>query len=62
MRDMVTIREAAIRASTDALPISEYTLRKWVKSGELPHRKAGTKVLIYYPLLVQYLRCEEVGA
>ncbi len=59
MPDMVTINKAAKRAKADGLPISEYILRKWVKCGEIPHRKAGVKVLIYYPALVRYLRCED---
>ncbi len=55
MRSVVTINEAVQRAKADGLPVSEYTLRKWVKCGEIPHRKAGVKVLIFYPHLVEYL-------
>lgn len=43
MADIVTIREAVRRAKADGIPVSEYTLRQWVKTGVIPTRKAGTK-------------------
>lgn len=57
MPNVVTIREAVQRAKADGLPVSEYTLRQWVRSGAVPTRKAGNKVLLFYPNLVQYLTC-----
>ena len=59
MRNIVTIREAIQRARADNMPVSEYTLRQWVKSGAIPVRKVGQKVLLYYPNLVRYLQCED---
>lgn len=59
MRDIVTVREAVARAKTEGLPVSEYTLRGWIKSGEIPSRKAGNKTLLYYPNLIKYLQCAE---
>lgn len=56
MPNVVTIREAIQRAKSDGMPVSEYTLRQWVKTGEIPTRRAGTKTLIYYPNLVSYLQ------
>lgn len=61
MPDVVTIREAVQRAKNDGLPVSEYTLRHWVRTGAVPARKAGTKLLLFYPNLVSYLRCEDGG-
>lgn len=61
MPNVVTIREAVQRAKTDGIPVSEYTLRKWVRIGVVPARKAGTKMLLFYPNLVSYLRCENGG-
>lgn len=58
MREIVTIREAVARAKSEGLPISEYSLREWIKSGEIPARKAGNKTLLYYPNLIKYLQCE----
>ena len=59
MSNVVTVREAVQRAKQDGFPVSEYTLRKWIRAGVIPVRKAGTKCLLYYPNLVRYLRCEE---
>ena len=61
MADVVTIREAVTRAKAEGLPITENTLRRWVKSGAVPVRKAGNKQLIYFPNLERYLRCEDGG-
>ena len=58
MADVLTIREAAQRAKREGLPVSEYSLRGWIKTGDLPVRNIGKKSLIYYPNLVSYLRCE----
>lgn len=61
MPNVVTVREAVQRARQDGFPISEYTLRQWIKTGDVPVRKAGSsgkKFLIYYPNLLSYLRCE----
>lgn len=57
MREIVTIREAVTRAKSEGLPISEYSLRGWIKNGEIPSRKAGNKTLLYYPNLIKYLQC-----
>lgn len=59
MTSVMTIREAVQRAKNDGIPVSEYTLRQWVKSGAIPVRKVGQKVLLYYPNLVRYLQCED---
>lgn len=59
MPSVVTIREAVQRAKADGLPVSEYTLRMWVRSGAIPARKVGQKALIFYPNLVAYLRCDD---
>lgn len=59
MREIVTIREAVSRAKSEGLPISEYSLREWIKSGEIPARKAGNKTLLYYPNLIKYLQCTD---
>lgn len=58
MADVMTIREAVQRAKDEGVPITEYTLRQWVKTGAVPVRRIGKKVLLYYPNLVKYLQCE----
>ena len=59
MPDVLTIREAVQRAKAEGLPVTEYTLRQWVKSGAIPARKVGQKALLFYPNLVRYLQCED---
>lgn len=59
MPNVVTIREAVQRAKADGLPVSEYTLRQWVRTGAIPTRKVGQKALLFYPNLVRYLQCED---
>lgn len=59
MPDVLTIREAVQRAKADGLPISEYSLRLWVRTGAIPTRKVGQKALLFYPNLVRYLQCKD---
>lgn len=61
MADMLTIRQAVGRARQEGIPVSEYTLRRWVKSGAVPVRVAGQKQLLYFPNLVRYLQCVDGG-
>ena len=61
MPDVLTIRETVNRAKAEGLPITETTLRRWVKSGAIPARKAGNKQLIYFPNVLTYLRAEDGG-
>ena len=59
MPDVVTIREAVQRSKADGMPVSEYTLRMWIRSGAIPTRKVGQKALLFYPNLVRFLQCED---
>lgn len=61
MPNVVTVREAVKRAKQEGFPVSEYTLRHWIRTGAIPVRKAGTKMLLFYPNLVRYLQCEDGG-
>ena len=56
MGNILTIRQAVERAKSEGLPVSEYTLRAWIKGGAIPVRTAGHKALLYYPNLVRYLQ------
>ena len=55
----MTVREAVQRAKSEGLPVSEYSLRQWIKAGKLPVRTVGQKMLIFYPNLGRFLRCED---
>ena len=57
MPDVLTIREAVQRAKTEGMPVTEFSLRQWVKSGAIPVRKVGPKALLFYTNLVRYLQC-----
>ena len=59
MPDMLSIRETVNRAKAEGLPISEYTLRLWIKTGAIPVRRIGQKALVFYPNLVRYLQCAD---
>lgn len=59
MPNVVTVREAVQRAKSDGLPVTEYTLRRWIKTGAIPVRNVGSKALIFYPNLVRFLQCED---
>lgn len=54
-KQIYTIREAIAQAHRDGYPITEYTLRHWIKTGELPVRYIGNRALVHYPTLVHYL-------
>ena len=59
MPDVLTIRECCQRAASEGLPVSEYTLRSWVRSGAIPARKVGAKALIFYPNFLRHLQCAD---
>ena len=58
MPNVMTIREAVQRAKAEGLPITEFTLRRWIKTGAIPVRTVGKKVLLFYPNLTAFLRCD----
>jgi hypothetical protein len=59
MSDVLTIREAVQCSKDEGVPVSEYALRRWVKTGAILTRQAGTKTLIYFPRLVEFLTCAD---
>lgn len=59
MADVLTIRDTVTRAKAEGLPVSEYTLRNWIKTGRVPVAYAGTRALVYYPNVVNYLQTGE---
>lgn len=59
MANVLTVREAVLQAKSEGYPITEYSLRGWIKSGALPVRTTGRKILVFYPNLVRFLQCED---
>lgn len=53
--DFMSVKEAADRAR-----VSPYTIRRWVKRGELTKHHAGTRVLVKRDELEKLLACEVV--
>ena len=56
MPDLLTIRQAVARAKEEGVPISESSLRTWVKARKIPVVYAGTRALVYYPNILQYIK------
>ena len=53
-RDVLNIKEAVARAKASGINISEYTLRRVIRSGELPCRIVGRTYLISWEKLVNW--------
>lgn len=58
MADVLTVREAVKRARAENLPITEYSLRRWIRIGAVPVRTCGSKCLLYWPNLLSFVTCE----
>lgn len=56
---LLTLKETVARGAAEGMPISEYTLRRAVKSGQLPCRVIGKKYLIVWDIFVKWLMCED---
>ena len=56
---MVTIREAISRLKAEGYGISEYSLRLFVKTGQIPAREVGRKVLLFYPNVISFLQSRD---
>lgn len=55
--NILTIRGTVARSKVEGMPVSECAVRRWIKSGELKHRMAGKKILIYWPTFVEFITC-----
>lgn len=53
--NLLSIRAAVDRAQSEGIPVSETALRRWAKSGEIRVVHSGTKALIYFPTLVEFV-------
>lgn len=58
-RDVLTINETVARSQAEGIPVTAYALRTWIRTGELPARKVGSKNLIFWPNLVAFLSCAD---
>ena len=56
--DILTIKDAAKRATGEGIAIPENFIRRLVKDGTIQAVQAGRKKLLYYPKLVEYFTGE----
>lgn len=59
MADVLSIRETVARAKQEGLPVSEYSLRRWVRTGAIPSRQAGRTTLLYWPNVARFVTCAD---
>lgn len=45
--------------NANGYPISEYTLRLWIRQGKIPVRRAGRTMLLYRPNVIAFLECAD---
>lgn len=57
--EVLKINEAVARAKENGIPISEYTLRRAIRSGQLPCRIVGRTYLITWTNLVNWVSCAD---
>ena len=57
--DILKIKEAAQRARECGMSISEYTIRRAIRSGQLPCRIIGRTYLLSWKKLVEWASCSD---
>lgn len=57
VNDIMKLKEASIRAKSNGMDISEYTLRRAIKTGQLPCRIVGRTYLISWNNLLNWATC-----
>lgn len=58
-KTILTIHETVERSRAYGMPLSEYTLRRALRTGAIPCRMVGKKYLIAWPNVVRWLMCED---
>ena len=59
MNDIMNIWETLCRAQEEGISLSEYTLRRAIKSGAVPCRIVGRTYLISWSNIMRWLSCED---
>ena len=57
--DVLKIKDAVARAKENGMDISEYTLRRAIRSGQLPCRIIGKTYLISWQNLLNWATCAD---
>lgn len=58
-KQVLTIKETVMRSREKGMPISEYTLRRAVRSGAIPCRVIGKTYLIAWRNVERWLLCDD---
>ena len=58
-KTVLSIKETVVRAEQRGMPISEYTLRRAIRTGAIPCRIVEKRYLIYWPNVERYLTCAD---
>ena len=57
--EILNMKQAVQKAEENGVHLSEYTLRRAIRSGQLPCRIVGRTYLISWDNLVRWLNCED---
>ena len=57
--EILNMKQAVQKAEENGIHLSEYTLRRAIRSGQLPCRIVGRTYLISWDNLVRWLNCED---
>lgn len=58
-KQILTIQETVTRTRQEGFPVSEYTIRRAVRSGAIPCRIVGKTYLIAWQNVKRWLLCED---
>lgn len=58
-KNILTIQETVARAKREGMPISEYTLRRAIRTGAVPCRIIGRTYLLAWTNVSKWLLCED---
>ena len=54
--DILSIPKTAARCKAEGIPLPEKAIRRFVKDGSLLSIKTGTKTLIYFPNVIEFIK------
>lgn len=57
--EIMNIQQTVQRAREEGIPLSSYTLRRAIRSKELPCRVVGKTYLILWSNVLKWLKCDE---
>ena len=54
--DILSIHQTAERCKAEGIPLPEKAIRRFVRDGSLPAIHTGTKALIYFPNVIDFIK------